>query len=162
MHATSKTNPTAIMSAIRIEIRSEMARKRSDGSPGRLVRVRVIAGQASSNRLQFRPRLSRCAPVGEPADHLKETLSRAWLASPGRRASGCHRSLTTGNRNPSGMTPITVEGTPLTRTLRPTMAGSALYLAIQTRLPNMTTAGAPGRSSSGTKSRPSAGFSPSN
>ena len=73
MHATSRTNPTAIMSAIRIEIRSEMPRKRSDDRPGRPVRGRVIAGQASSNGLQFRPRLRRCAPVSEPADHLKET-----------------------------------------------------------------------------------------
>src|SRR6185503_10019183 len=50
-------------------------------------------------------------------------------------------TLTTGNRNPSGMIPITVEGSPLTRTLRPTTVGSAAYLVVQMRLPRITTAG---------------------
>ena len=49
-----------------------MRRKRSDDRPSILVCVWVFARQASSNRRQFCLRLSRCAPVSEPAEHLKE------------------------------------------------------------------------------------------
>jgi hypothetical protein len=46
--------------------------------------------------------------------------------------------------------------------VRPTTAGSLPYRFFQTPLPSITTAAAPGRSSSGRKSRPIVGNWPSN
>ena len=74
-----------------------------------------------------------------------------------RNVPGAHL----GNAKPSGITPITVAGVALTLTTRPTASGSAPYLPVQMPYPSITTGGAPGRSSSGRKSRPSSGSMPS-
>ena len=71
--------------------------------------------------------------------------------------SGSQRSAFCGNLKPSGITPITMAGTSLTLTVRPITEGSLPYRFFHTPLPRITTATAPGRSSSGRKSRPSSG-----
>jgi hypothetical protein len=43
---------------------------------------------------------------------------------PGISASGCHTSVLLGNRNPSAITPTTIDGVPLRRIDRPTIEGS--------------------------------------
>ena len=68
--------------------------------------------------------------------------------------SGSHRSALNGNFIPSGITPTTVVGTSLMRTVRPMIDRSLPYRVFQMPPPRMTTGVAPGWSSSGRKSRP--------
>ena len=49
---------------------------------------------------------------------------RSLRSSAESMASGCHISAVTGKPKPSGITPMTTEGAPLTRMVRPTMFGS--------------------------------------
>ena len=75
-------------------------------------------------------------------------------------ASGIHSRCVSGNLKPSGMTPITVCGRPLTVIERPTTAGSPAYRRRHTSSDRRTTGSAPSRSSAGPKSRPRAGGVP--
>ena len=75
--------------------------------------------------------------------------------------SGIHTSVLNGNWKPSGTTPMIVVGTSLMRTVRPITDGLLPYRFTHTLWPISATEGAPGRSSSGTKSRPITGRAPS-
>jgi hypothetical protein len=68
------------------------------------------------------------------ANRAKHTEQKPWANSkraPQRRRLGRIRIKSVGSRKPSGMTPITSTGTPLSMMRRPTMAGSAPNCASQ-------------------------------
>ena len=73
MHATSRTNPTAIMSAIRIAIGAKCPGNGATTAPV----VPFVAGYSRDRRaaidVDLRLRLRRCAPISEPAEDLKLT-----------------------------------------------------------------------------------------
>ena len=114
------------------------------------VRVRMLLRQArsamasSSARASGSDRPSRSRP-----NTRSERASRGCAARPGVRESGSQICAVLGNPERSLMTPMTVAGAPFTMTARPRISRSPPYRDCQTPAPSMTTAGAPGRSSSG-------------
>ena len=73
---------------------------------------------------------------------------------------GSHTWVLNGNCMPGGMTPTIVDGSELTRTVRPITDGSPPYRLCQTVWLRSITEGAPGRSSSSMKPRPMAARAP--
>ena len=85
-----------------------------------LVGVRIVAASGAG---RWRPARPAPAPASRRARAGRTPRSRARCASAARArgtiASGCHRSAFCGNLKPSGITPMTTDGTSLTRTVRP-------------------------------------------
>ena len=129
--------------------------------------------------LSVTPRV--CFPAGSAACRRAAHVSSSaracaswWLAArrttphtsrccPGGSFSGSQTSLPlTGMRAAlAGSTPTTVAHSPLIRTSRPAMCGSALKPRRHRFSPSNTTSAAPGASSDGSRPRPSSGVTPS-
>ena len=61
---------------------------------------------------------------GHPPEAAQISDLTAGQVLSGSTAKGCHNRERTGKLKPSGITPITTDGTPFTRIVRPSTVGS--------------------------------------
>jgi hypothetical protein len=132
--------------------------------------IRCESGYWACKRAAIAVRSARATASVVPARIRPMPSSPGWLSrfmrsSPPSRAIGVHNSegpytMPSGKRNPSGITAVTVNGTPSSVIVRPTMSGPPPNRRCQSEWEIATTGGDPGASSAARKSRPRSGRTP--